>query len=90
MFPEKCHQLVAEQIKEIDASYSEWVLANIKIDRQMGFHREGADAPVSPKRKSECLSGKANVSFQYTFHCCNYFQIIKISSRVWDLLQILS
>lgn len=36
----------------------------------------------------ECLSGKANGSFQYNFHYCNYFQTMKISSRVWDLLQI--
>lgn len=44
-----------------------------------------------PRREVlQCLSGKANVSFQYNFHCFSYFQTMKISSRVWDLLQIIS
>jgi hypothetical protein len=27
-------------------------VGNIKLGRQMGFHREGADGPVSPERTS--------------------------------------
>lgn len=55
-------------MKSIDASYFERLLENIKIGRQMAFHREGADGLVSPEGKSlnVCLE-KEMFHFNTTF-----------------------
>lgn len=65
----KHHHVESKQIKSIDASYFEWVLANAKSGRQMGFYKEGTDGPVSPEGKSfnVCLKKTKMFYFSTTF-----------------------
>lgn len=68
MFQKKFHHVESRQMKSIDASYSDWVLANIKVGRRMKFPREGTDGLISSEKKSlsVCLE-KQMFRFSTTF-----------------------